>query len=126
MHKLCFEGNMFLPISALVQLTFGRTKSWFVGRSINTVCILLAEHQYPEDITTLLERNEQCSTMCHVYCYNWENFEFNVQKKATLYLGQGPMLYIIKLNDWWCDYKEFQALQLPYPHVITICPSCHL
>ena len=36
------------------------------------------------------------------------------------------MTYTIKLNEWWCDYGEFQALRLSCSHVIAACSSCYL
>jgi len=35
------------------------------------------------------------------------------------------MSYTVRLNDWWCDCEEFQALRLPYAHVV-VCLTCHL
>jgi len=36
------------------------------------------------------------------------------------------MSYTIRLNDWWCNCGEFQALLLPCAHVIDVCSACHL
>nr|XP_007138641.1 hypothetical protein PHAVU_009G225900g [Phaseolus vulgaris]ESW10635.1 hypothetical protein PHAVU_009G225900g [Phaseolus vulgaris] len=37
-----------------------------------------------------------------------------------------PITYTVKLNEWWCDCGEFQALHLPCSHVIIVCSFCHL
>jgi len=36
------------------------------------------------------------------------------------------MACTITLNEWWCDCREFRALQIPYSHVIVTCASCNL
>jgi len=47
--------------------------------------------------------------MCHVE----KKLKFDIQEVITFQIQcQEPMYYIIKLNNWWCDYKEFQTLHL--------------
>ena len=104
------KGARSLPICALVKTTFERTKSWFVERGTKIECMLQAGHQYPEDITALLRKNEQQLAMCHVQSYNRQNSEFDVQELSTAQLRRLPMSYTVRLNDWWCDCGEFQAL----------------
>jgi len=36
------------------------------------------------------------------------------------------MSYKVKLNEYWCDCRQFQALKLPWPHVIVVCWFSHL
>jgi len=79
--------------------TFERTKSWFVERGTKIECMLRASHQYPEDITALLRKNEQQSAMCHVQSYNRQNPEFDVQELSTAQLQCLPMPYTVRLND---------------------------
>jgi len=88
--------------------------------------MLRVGHLYPEDITSLLRKNEQQSSMYIVQRYDRPNSEFDVQEIPTPQLRHRPMSYRVKLNEWWCDCREFQALNLPCPHVIAICSFCHL
>jgi len=37
-----------------------------------------------------------------------------------------PMSFTVKLNEWWCDCGEFQALMLPCAHVMAVCSYSHL
>jgi len=59
---------------------FERTKSWLVERGTKIECMLRAGHQYLEDITALLWKNEQQSAMCDVQSCNRHNSEFDVQE----------------------------------------------
>jgi len=88
--------------------------------------MLRVGHVYPEEITTLLRKEYQQSTMCHVERYNRKNVKFNVQEILTPQLRHRPMSYIVKPNEWLCDCDMFQALRLPCSHVIVVCAYCHL
>jgi len=79
-------------------------------------------HQFPEDIAASLRKNQQQSVMCHIHKFNQENTEFDVQEVTSLHLRRRPMSFKVKLNEWWCDCGEFQALRLPCPHVIAAVP----
>ena len=87
--------------------------------------MLRVGHQYLEDITALLRKNEQF-VMCHVESYNRQNSRLDLQELSIVQLRRLPMSYTIRLNDWWCDCWDFQALQLPCAHVIAVCSACHL
>jgi len=39
----------------------------------------------------------------------------------TTELRRYPTTYTVKLNEWWCDCGEFQAICLPCPHVVIVC-----
>jgi len=73
-------------------------------------------------MTALLRKNEQQSAMCIVQRYDRQNLEFNVQEIPTPQLHRRPMSYKVKLNEWWCDCREFQTPKLPFPYVIVVSP----
>jgi len=102
-----------------------RNKKWFMEQGTNIEWLLRASHWYPEDIYALLRKNEQ-SGMCHVQGYNQQNSIFNDKEISTPQLGCRPLSYIAKLNDWLCNCREFQALPLPFPHVMVACSSYSL
>jgi len=56
-----------------------------------------------------------------VHRYDRQNSEFEVQEIPTPQLCRRPMSYKVKLNEWWCDCRQFQALKLPCLHVIVVC-----
>jgi len=114
------RGARSLPISALVKITFETIKNWFVQRGTKADCMLRVGHIYPEDITVILQKNEQQSVMFHVERYDRQNSEFDVKKMATPQRCR-PMSFTVKLNEWWCDYGEFQALRLPCALVMAVC-----
>nr|XP_007152220.1 hypothetical protein PHAVU_004G111700g [Phaseolus vulgaris]ESW24214.1 hypothetical protein PHAVU_004G111700g [Phaseolus vulgaris] len=58
--------------------------------------------------------------------YNRQNSRLDLQELSIVQLRRLPMSYTIRLNDWWCDCWDFQALQLPCAHVIAVCSACHL
>ena len=64
--------------------------------------------------------------MFHVQRYDRENSVFDVEDMLTIEHRRYPMTYTVKLNEWWCDCGEFQALRLPCSHVIVVCSFCHL
>jgi len=72
------RGAWSLPISAIVKTTFQKINSWFVERGMRKNSMLWAGHQYPEDITNLLQKNQQASAFCHVERYNKQISEFDV------------------------------------------------
>jgi len=100
--------------------------AWFVERATKIQCMLQAEHQFPEDIVALLRKNETQSAMCHVQRYGRENSDFDVEDMLITELRHYLTTYTVKLNEWWCDYEEFQAICLPCPYVIAVCSFCHL
>jgi len=108
-----------------VKTTFEIIKDWFVQRATKADFMIRAGHIYPEDIITILRKNEQQSVMCHVQRYDRQNSEFDVKEMATPQRCR-PMSFTVKLNEWWCDYGEFQALRLPCAHVIAVCSYSHL
>nr|XP_007149505.1 hypothetical protein PHAVU_005G075900g [Phaseolus vulgaris]ESW21499.1 hypothetical protein PHAVU_005G075900g [Phaseolus vulgaris] len=57
------NGACSLLISALVKATFEKIKTWFVERVFKIDTMLRACHNYSEDITTLLRKNQQHSTI---------------------------------------------------------------
>ena len=71
------------------------------------------------------ERNEQQFVMCHVLIYDGQNSEFDVKEMATPQQRR-PMSFTVKLNEWWCDCGEFQALRLPCAHVMAVYSYSHL
>jgi len=64
--------------------------------------------------------------MCHVQRYDRENSVFDVEDMLIIEHRRYRMTYTVKLNEWWCDCGEFQALHLPCSHVIVVCSFCHL
>ena len=72
-------------------------------RDFNIDIMLHTGHYYLEDITILLRKNQQDSTMCFVERFNGDNFEFVVQELVTLQHGQRPQSYRVRLNDLECD-----------------------
>ena len=59
------KGARSLPISALVKATFEKTKTWFVEQAFKIDIMLRVGHYYPEDITTLLRKNQDSA---FVFC----------------------------------------------------------
>jgi len=45
---------------------------------------------------------------------------------VSSHLRYSSMSLKVKLNEWWCDFGEFQALGLFCSHVIDVCFYCHL
>jgi len=90
-----------LSISALVKTTFEKTKTWFVERAFKIDIMLHTCHYYPENIMTLLRKNQQDSTICFVERFNAENFEFDIRELATPQHDRQHQSYTVKLNDWW-------------------------
>jgi len=125
MHKLRLSGARSLPVSAPVRTTFETIKDWFVQQATKDDCMIRASHIYPKDITTILRKNEQQFVMCHVQRYVRQNSEFDV-KEMTTPQRRRPMSFTTKLNEWWCDCGEFQALRLPCTHVMVVCSYSHL
>jgi len=64
--------------------------------------------------------------MCQVCRYPRENNEFQVREMFSPHDYRLPMSFRVKLNDWWCDGGHFQALRLPYHHVIDVCSFSHI
>jgi len=83
--------------------------------------MLRAKHQFLEDIVVLLRKNEAQSAMYHVQRYDRENSVFDVEDMLITELRYYPTTYTVKLNEWWCDCGEFQAIRLSCPHVIVVC-----
>ena len=77
------KGARSLSISALVKTTFEKTKTWFVERAFKINIMLLVGCYYPEDITTLLRKNQQDSAICFVERFNAKISEFHVQELAA-------------------------------------------
>jgi len=71
---------------------------------------------------------QKWTTISYLHCaaLDRQNSEFEVQEIPTPQLRRRPMSYKVKLNEWWCDYGQFQALKLPCPHVIVVCSFFHL
>jgi len=59
-----------LPICALIKATFERTATWFVERGVKADSMLRAGHQYPEEINTIIRKNQQQAGMCQVCRYS--------------------------------------------------------
>jgi len=92
---------------------------------------MLLEYLKMKIIIYIYERHYRTATqkwtsaMCIVQRYDKHNSEFEVQEITTPQLHR-PMSYKVKLNKWWCDCRQFQALKLPCPHVIIVCSFSHL
>jgi len=112
-----------LPICALIKATFERTATWFVERGVKTDSMLRAGHQYPEEINTIIRKNQQQAGMCQVRRYSRDNNEFQVQEMFSPHDHRLPMSFTVKLNDWWCDCGHFQAV---CHHVIVVCSFSHI
>jgi len=61
------KGAQSLPICALLKITFQNINAWFVECGLKVDSMLRAGHQYPEDVTALLQQNHQKSAYCHVH-----------------------------------------------------------
>jgi len=104
------KGTRSLPIWALVRTTFQRTNSWFVEQGTKVASMIVGGHQFPKDLVASLRKNQQQSALCHVQRFNQDNTKFDVQEITSLHLRSRPMSFKVKLNEWWCDCGEFQAL----------------
>ncbi|KAH1209247.1 hypothetical protein GmHk_15G043828 [Glycine max] len=78
--------------------------------------IVLAGHDYPEELAVMLQENCCRAEMHNVYV--------KVQELANPQLGRQTMTHTIKLNEWWYDCVDFQALRLPCSHIIVVDSSC--
>jgi len=60
-----------------------KQKHGLLNESSKIDTMLRACHYYLEDITTLLRKNQQDSSVCFVERFNAKNSEFDVQELAT-------------------------------------------
>ena len=82
-------------------------------------------HRYFEDIYAMMQENQHIATWYYVRMYVRETWEFEVQEIVNMRLGWRAMSCIVKLNEWSCDYGQFQTLQIPCSHVIATCAFCN-
>jgi len=75
------KGARSLPIYTLLNFFF--ENMWFVDRGLKVDSMLRAGHQYPEDVTALLQQNHHKSAYCHVQHYDRDHSEFEVQEIST-------------------------------------------
>jgi len=119
MHQLCFDGCMIASCIFSCQDNIWKNK-----RSIRWT-----RHKGEVHVTSKpsISRTYYCPvtqkwrTICYVSCAKiWETklrvWCIGDSHSWTLMLS---MSYRVKLNEWWCDCGEFQALRLPCPHVIV-------
>ena len=85
-----------------------------------------AEHRYFEDVYIMMQENQHITTSHYVHMYVREKGEFKVQEIANMRLGRRVIACTVKLNQWSCDYGQFQALQILCSHVIETCVFCNL
>jgi len=68
---------------------------------------------------------KEWSAICYVSCAKiW--LKKDVEDMLTTKLQRYPMTYIVRLNEWWCDIGEFQAIRVPCPHLIVVCSFGHI
>jgi len=98
--KSVLKGARSLPICALLKITFQNINAWFVERDLKADSMLRANHQYPEDVTALLQQNQQKSAYCHVQRYDRDNSEFEVQEILSPHHYQPKSIsFTVRLND---------------------------
>jgi len=92
------------------------------------VWLKLLEYLKMKIITYTKMNNNQLCALCSAMTDRTQslNSEFEVQEIPTPQLRRQPMSYKVKLNKWWCDCRQFQALKLHCPHVITVYSFSHL
>ena len=102
------KGARTLPITTLVNETFNKINDLFATNDMKIMNMINIGHRYSEEVYVMMQENRHIAyvALCsHV---------------------RVAMTCTVKLNEWSCDCKEFQALWIPCSHVIATCASCNL
>ncbi|XP_015946046.1 uncharacterized protein LOC107471119 [Arachis duranensis] len=119
------KGTRNLPVTSLVQSTYGRLAQLFVVRGQTAEAQLGSGNEFCQALAKAIDRNLRDSSCFTVTLYDRHQAEYTVAE--TTPTGRFSLgSYRVSLKDHRCDYGHFQALHYPCCHAIACCAYSHL
>ncbi|XP_057720749.1 uncharacterized protein LOC130935168 [Arachis stenosperma] len=114
------KGTRNLPVTSLVQSTYGRLAQLFVVRGQTAEAQLGSGNEFCQALTKAIDRNLRDSRFFTVTLYDRHQLEYTVAETTpTGCFSLGS--YRVSLKDHRCDCGHFQALHYPCCHAIACC-----
>ncbi|XP_015969289.1 uncharacterized protein LOC107492745 [Arachis duranensis] len=116
------KGTRSLPVTSLVQSTYGRLAQLFVVRGHTAEAQLGSGNEFCQALAKAIDRNLRDSRCFTVTLYDRHQSEYTVAE--TTPTGRFSLgSYRVSLKDHRCDCGHFQALHYPCCHAIACCAS---
>lgn len=116
------KGARFLPITALVKMTFYRVNSYFVTRRGWGKRRLDEGYEYSEKALKVIEDNVKKSTAHKVVSFNNEQGLFEVTTgRGSRPSGKGGNVHTVNLSRKTCTCEKLKIYKLPCSHVLAVC-----
>ncbi|XP_015932905.1 uncharacterized protein LOC107459205 [Arachis duranensis] len=119
------KGTRNLPVTSLVQSTYGRLAQLFVVRGQTVDAQLGSGNEFCQALAKAIDRNLRDSRCFTVTLYDRHQSEYTVAE--TTPTGRFSLgSYRVSLKDYRCDCGHFQALHYPCCHAIACCAYSRL
>ncbi|XP_057744825.1 uncharacterized protein LOC130962654 [Arachis stenosperma] len=119
------KGTRNLPVTSLVQSTYGRLAQLFVVRGQTAEAQLRSGNEFCQALAKAIDRNLRDSMCFTVTLYDRNQSEYTVAE--TTPIGRFSLgSYRVFLKDHRCDCGHFQALHYPCCHAIACCAYSRL
>ncbi|XP_074266184.1 uncharacterized protein LOC141588651 [Silene latifolia] len=121
------KGARFLPITALVKLSFYRVNAYFVERRGWARKRQQEGHSYAERITKILDRNIEKSVHHKVTIFHHEDGVYQVRTgKGDRGQGKGSHTQTVNFSQRTCTCKKLQIYKYPCSHILSVCRAYSL
>ncbi|XP_025627980.1 uncharacterized protein [Arachis hypogaea] len=119
------KGTRNLPVTVLVQSTYGRLAQLFVVRGQTAEAQLGSGNEFCQALAKAIDRNLRDSGCFTVTLYDRHQSEYTVAETTpTGHFSMGS--YRVSLKDHRCDCGHFQTLHYPCCHAIACCAYSRL
>ncbi|XP_074293607.1 uncharacterized protein LOC141620702 [Silene latifolia] len=120
------KGARFLPITALVKVTFYRVNSYFFQRRKFAKSRIFEGLKIFPVVTKYVENNFGKAAHHKVECYNSETGVYQVKTgRGQREAGKGGHTQTVNLSKRTCTNK-FQIYHFPCSHVVAVCRTYNL
>ncbi|XP_074314902.1 uncharacterized protein LOC141651076 [Silene latifolia] len=121
------KGARFLPITALVKVTFFRVNSYFVQRREFAKARIMEGLKFSPVVTKYVENNFEKAAHHKVEPFNSETGVYQVKTgRGQRTAGKGGHRHTVNLSKRTCTCNKFQIYHFPCSHVAAVCRTYNL
>ncbi|XP_029148816.1 uncharacterized protein [Arachis hypogaea] len=113
------KGTCYLPISAIVRITYERLQKLFVTKGREVQSQLAGRNCFSQRLLAAIEKNREGISKMRVTHCDRRAFVFFVEELEPF--EGGSRLLSVRLSEGTCDCGLFQSLHYPCRHALAGC-----
>ncbi|CAH9140986.1 unnamed protein product [Cuscuta epithymum] len=116
------KSARYLPVTALVELSFYRVNAYFVERRETSKRRLAEGHRYCQQMTELIEKNTEKAKHHKVTIFDIGHGLYQVETgRGGRTVGKGGRKQTVNLHCRHCTCQKLNIYKIPCSHILAVC-----